>query len=182
MGNGGGAVYSLSCWHFIYMLRDKTWRKPDRVIASLKYGKRHTREILLTSFIICPLPDLWLAGSQARNKDRRQSLTNLTMWPRAPTSIKYRLQSYPWLFSSSLRSAYLAVLRSLALLASLSQGQNQLDQGYHKPTIHWPINNDKIRSLCLHHHVSRDRLTTRGLQPIQVTVQLNRTLVHKSRL
>jgi hypothetical protein len=22
------------------MLRDKTWRKPDRVIANLKYGKR----------------------------------------------------------------------------------------------------------------------------------------------
>jgi hypothetical protein len=31
---------SLSCWHSIYMLCDKTWGRPDRVIASLKYGKQ----------------------------------------------------------------------------------------------------------------------------------------------
>jgi hypothetical protein len=31
---------SLSCWNPVYMLSDKTWRKPDRVITSLKYGKR----------------------------------------------------------------------------------------------------------------------------------------------
>jgi hypothetical protein len=44
-GNGGGELpggspNSLSCWHPVYMLHDKTWRKPDRVIASLNYGKR----------------------------------------------------------------------------------------------------------------------------------------------
>jgi hypothetical protein len=44
-GDGGrgppwGSPDSLSCWHPIYMLRDNTWRKPDRVIVSLKYGER----------------------------------------------------------------------------------------------------------------------------------------------
>jgi hypothetical protein len=83
----------------------------------------HTRKILLMSFIICPIPDLWPAGTQARNNDRRRCLTDLIIWPRAPTSIKYRLQSHPSLLRAILRSAYLAVLRSLALLASVSQGQ-----------------------------------------------------------
>jgi hypothetical protein len=41
---------------------------------------------------------------------------------RAPTSIIYRPQSQPWLLSSSLRPAYLAILRSPALSASVSQG------------------------------------------------------------
>jgi hypothetical protein len=45
------------------------------------------------------------------------------MWPRAPTLIKYRLQSHPCLLSSSLRSAYFVVLHSSALLASVSQRQ-----------------------------------------------------------
>jgi hypothetical protein len=31
---------SLYFWHPVYMSHDKTWRKPDRVIASLKYGER----------------------------------------------------------------------------------------------------------------------------------------------
>jgi hypothetical protein len=35
-----GSPDLLSCWHPVYMLCDKTWIKPDRVIASLKYGKR----------------------------------------------------------------------------------------------------------------------------------------------
>jgi hypothetical protein len=50
------------------------------------------------------------------------------------------------------------------------------------PTMHRRINDDKIRSLCLHHDVSRHRPTTQGLQSIQVTIQLNCTLVHKGRL
>jgi hypothetical protein len=81
----------------------------------------HTREILLTFFIICPKPDLWPAGTQARNNDRRRSLTSLRIC--APTSIIYRLQSHPSLLRAIWRSAYFAVLRSLALLASVSQGQ-----------------------------------------------------------
>jgi hypothetical protein len=86
-------------------------------------ANEHTGEILLTSFIICPIPDLWPAGTQARNNDRRQSLTDLMIWPCAPISIKYRLQSHPSLLRAVLGSAYLAVLRSSALLASVSQGQ-----------------------------------------------------------
>jgi hypothetical protein len=86
-------------------------------------ANEHTREILLTSFIICPIPYLWPAGTQARNNDRRRSLKNLIIWPRAPTSIKYRLQSHPSLLRAILRSAYLAVLLSSAPLASVSQGQ-----------------------------------------------------------
>jgi hypothetical protein len=50
------------------------------------------------------------------------------------------------------------------------------------PTMHQPINEDKIQSLCLHHDVSRNRPATRSLQSIQVTVQLNCTLAHKDRL
>jgi hypothetical protein len=44
------------------------------------------------------------------------------------------------------------------------------------------VKDDKVQSLCLHHDVSRDRPATRGLQSIQVTVQLNCTLAHKGRL
>jgi hypothetical protein len=61
-------------------------------------------------------------------------------------------------------------------------GTSQLDQGYPMPNMHQPINDDKVRSLCLHHDVRRDRPDTWGLQSIQVTVQLNRTLAHKGRL
>jgi hypothetical protein len=86
-------------------------------------ANEHTREILLTSFIICPIPDLWPAGTQARNNNRRRSLTSLRIWPRPPTSIIYRLQSHPSLMITILSSAYLAVLHSLALLASVSQEQ-----------------------------------------------------------
>jgi hypothetical protein len=55
----------------------------------------------------------------------------LVIWPRAPTLIKYRLQSHPSLLRAVLRSAYLAVLSSLALLV----GTSQLDQGYPMPTM-----------------------------------------------
>jgi hypothetical protein len=48
--------------------------------------------------------------------------------------------------------------------------------------MHRPINDDEVRSLCLHHDVSRDQPATRGLQSIQVTVQLDRALAHKGRL
>jgi hypothetical protein len=48
--------------------------------------------------------------------------------------------------------------------------------------MHRPINDDKVRSLCLHHDVCRDRRATRGLQSIQVTVQLNWTLAYKGGL
>jgi hypothetical protein len=59
---------------------------------------------------------------------------------------------------------------------------SQLDQGYPMPTMQCPINNDKVLSLNLHHDISRDRPATQGLQSIQVTVQLTRTLAHKGRL
>jgi hypothetical protein len=39
-GASPGSPDSLSCRHPVYMSRDKTWRKSDRVIGSLKYGKR----------------------------------------------------------------------------------------------------------------------------------------------
>jgi hypothetical protein len=83
----------------------------------------HRREIQLTSFIICAIPYLWPAGTQARNNNRRWSLTDLRIWTRAPNLIIYRLQSQPSLLRVVLRSAYLEVLRSSALLASVSQGQ-----------------------------------------------------------
>jgi hypothetical protein len=50
------------------------------------------------------------------------------------------------------------------------------------PTMHRPINDDKVQSLCLHHDISWYRPTTRGLQSIQVTVQLNCTLAYKGGL
>jgi hypothetical protein len=75
---------------------------------------------------------------------------------------------------------------SLTFLSPLSisvPGTSQLDKCYPMPTMHQPINDDKVRSLFLHHdNVSRDRHATRGLQSIQVTVQLNRTLANKGRL
>jgi hypothetical protein len=40
MGAPRGSTDSLSCRHPVDMLHDKTWRKPERVIASLKYSKR----------------------------------------------------------------------------------------------------------------------------------------------
>jgi hypothetical protein len=86
-------------------------------------ANEQTREIMLTSFIIYPIPNLWPAGIQARNNDRKLSLSDLITWPRTPTSIKYRLQSHPSLLRAILRSAHLAVLCSSALLASVSQGQ-----------------------------------------------------------
>jgi hypothetical protein len=48
--------------------------------------------------------------------------------------------------------------------------------------MHQPIKDDKVWSLCLHHDVSRGQPVTRGLQSIQVTLQLNCTLAHKGRL
>jgi hypothetical protein len=87
---------------------------------------KHTREILLTNFIICPITDLWPAGTQAQNNDRRRSLSDSRIWPCAPTLINYRLQSHPSLLSAALRSAYLADFCSSALLASVFQGQVSL--------------------------------------------------------
>jgi hypothetical protein len=133
---------------------------------------------MLTSLIICPIPDLYPAGTQAQNNDQRRSLTDLIIWPPSPTLIKYRLQSHPSLLIAILRSAYFAVLCSLALLASVSQGQVSSTM----LNMHRSINDDKVRSLSLHHDVSRDQPAARGLQSIQVTVQLNRTLAHKGRL
>jgi hypothetical protein len=50
------------------------------------------------------------------------------------------------------------------------------------PTMHQQVKDDKYRSLCRDHDVNRDRPATRGLQSIQVTVQLNCTLAHKGGL
>jgi hypothetical protein len=44
-----------------------------------------------------------------------------------------------------------------------------------------PTKDEKVRSLCQHHDVSRDRPGKRGLQSIQVTLQLNCTLAHKAK-
>jgi hypothetical protein len=59
----------------------------------------------------------------SQNKDRSRSLSDLIVLPRAPTSIKYRLQSHSSLLRVDLRSAYLVVLCFSAHLASVSQGQ-----------------------------------------------------------
>jgi hypothetical protein len=134
-------------------------------------ANKHTREILLTSFIICPIPDLWPAGIQARNNDQRQSFTNLIILP----TIQLIAES----------SFEVCISRGLTFLGPLSisvPGTSQLNQGYPMPTMHRPINNDMVRSLCLHHDVRWDQPATRGLQSIQVTVQLNHTLAHKGRL
>jgi hypothetical protein len=73
-------------------------------------------------------------------------------------------------------------LTFLGPLSISNSGTSQLDQGYPMPNMHRPINDDKIRSLFLHHDISQDRPATWGLQSNQVTVQLNCTLAHKSRL
>jgi hypothetical protein len=101
-------------------------------------ANKHTREILLTSFIICPIPDVWPAGSQAWNNDQRQPLTDLTMRPLAPTSIKYRQQSHPWLLNSSLRYAYLAVsfLGPLDITLSFAFGTRKNPLGRNFVLIH----------------------------------------------
>jgi hypothetical protein len=82
--------------------------------------------IALVPFLGFAFHCLWPARTQARNNNQRRSLTDLIIWSRAPISIKYRLQSYPSLLRAVLRSAYLVVLCSLALLASVSQGQDNL--------------------------------------------------------
>jgi hypothetical protein len=60
----------------------------------------------------------------------------------------------------------------------MTEDAKKISEGYR----HRLVKDDKVRSLCLHHDVSRDRPATRGLQSIQVTVQLNCTLAHKGRL
>jgi hypothetical protein len=79
----------------------------------------------------------------------------------------------------------ICISQGLTFLGPLSisiPGTNQLDQGYSMPTMHRPVKNDKVRSLCLHHDVSLDRPATLALQSTQVTVQLNHTLAHKGSL
>jgi hypothetical protein len=61
-------------------------------------------------------------------------------------------------------------------------GTSKLDLDYPMPTMHQPINYDKVQSRCLHHDVSWDQPATWGLQSIQVTVQLNCTLAHEGGL
>jgi hypothetical protein len=43
---------------------------------------KHKIKIQQTSFIICAIPDLWPAGTQARNNDQRRSLIYLRILPR----------------------------------------------------------------------------------------------------
>jgi hypothetical protein len=132
-----------------------------------------TREILLTSFIICPIPEQWPAGTQARNNGRRRSLTDL---------IKYRLQSHPSLLRAVLRSAYLAVLCSSALLASVSQGQVSST----KAILCLPYTDQSMMTrsgLCAYTMTLAEiNPPPGGCMCIQVTVQLNHTLAHKGRL
>jgi hypothetical protein len=102
-----------------------TKRKEDQTgpLRTWNMENEHTREILLTSFIVCPIPDLWPTGTQARNNDQRPSFTDLRIWPQVPTLIIYRLQSHPSLLKAVLRSAYLEALLFSTLLASVFQGQ-----------------------------------------------------------
>jgi hypothetical protein len=86
-----------------------------------KIKNEQTRDIQLAYLIICATPDLCLGGTQNWNKDQRRSFTNLEICPGAPTSIVYRPQSHPSLLKASLRPAYLEILWSLALSASVSQ-------------------------------------------------------------
>jgi hypothetical protein len=67
--------------HPIHVTSDKMWRRPDRVTPRVEYGeKKHKQEISLTIFIICPIPDLWPAGTQACNNHRRRSLRDLSLY------------------------------------------------------------------------------------------------------
>jgi hypothetical protein len=94
-----------------------------RSLHAWNMENKHSREILPTSFIICPIPNLWPAGTQAQDNDQRWSSTDSRIWTRALSLIIFRLQSHPSLLRSVLRFAYLEALHSLALLASVSQGQ-----------------------------------------------------------
>jgi hypothetical protein len=103
---------------------------------------------------------------------------------RAPRSNLDQIQTtIPPLIAES--SFEICKSRGLTFLGPLSisvHGTSQLDQGYPMLTMHQPIMDDKVRSLCLNHDVSWDRPATRGLQFIQVTVQLNCTLAHEGGL
>jgi hypothetical protein len=101
----------------------RRWEGQTGSLHAWNMENEHTREILLTSFIICPIPDLRPTGTQAQNNDGRRSITDLRIWTCNQTSIIYRLQSHPSLLRIVLRPAYLEALHSLALLASVSQGQ-----------------------------------------------------------
>jgi hypothetical protein len=83
----------------------------DRVVANLK-NRKWTNQGYPTG-ILNYLRDTRSVpeGTQDRNKDQRRSFTTLEICPRAPTSIVYRPQSQPWLFTTSLRPAYLEILR-----------------------------------------------------------------------
>jgi hypothetical protein len=123
----------------------------------------HTNEILLTSFIIFPIPDLCPAGTRARNN----WLENV-----APHSDLDNIQTtIPPLIAE--RNFEVCISRGLSFLGPISisvPGTSQFDQGSSMPTMHRPVKDDKVRSLCLHQDVSRDRPATRGLQSIPVTV------------
>jgi hypothetical protein len=71
--------------------------------------------------IIYATPDLCPGGTKYQNKDQRQFFTKLEICPRAPTSIIYRPQSHPSLLRAYLWLAYLEILQSLALSASVSK-------------------------------------------------------------
>jgi hypothetical protein len=72
----------------------------------------------------------------------------------------------PLIAESSLEVCISCGLTILGPFSTSVPGTSQLDQGYSMPTMHQLVKDDKVRFLCLHHDVSRDRPATRGLQSI----------------
>jgi hypothetical protein len=106
-------------------------RRGENQTGSLRASNmvnEHTREIMLTSFIICPIP----AGTQARNNDQRR-LGNV-----APHSILDQIQTtIPPVIAQFLLEV--CISRGLTFLSPLIisvPGTSQLDQGYPTPTMH----------------------------------------------
>jgi hypothetical protein len=102
----------------------------------------------------------------------------------APHSNLYHIQTTipPLIAESCFEFCIAWGLTFLRPLSISVPGTSQLNQSYSMPTMHWPVKDGKVRSLCLRQDVSRDQLVTWGLQSFQGTVQLNCTLAHKGRL
>jgi hypothetical protein len=128
-----------------------------------------TRDIQLAYLIISATPD-GPGGTQDRNEDQRQSFPNFEICPCVPSSIIYRPQSHPSLLRAILRPAYLEILRSLTLSASVSQGHVSST----KNILCQPWSN-LSRMTRSGHDLSWDQPTTRGLESFQITVHFNCT-------
>jgi hypothetical protein len=124
-------IILCSIFQTVFIL-DLSRRRKRREEKKKKEGRRGRGEKIHTYMHVHIMKII--QGTRARNNDRRQSSTDLGIWPCAPTLIIYRLQYHLSLLRAVWRYAYLEALLFLGLLRlrlSISVlGTTQLDQGY----------------------------------------------------